>query len=45
MRQLRDGRELSYAEYGASSGRPVFYFHGLPGSRLDPTPFAEEYRA
>jgi pimeloyl-ACP methyl ester carboxylesterase len=45
MLQLRDGRELSYAEYGASSGTPVLYFHGLPGSRLDPTPFAEEYRA
>ena len=45
MQQLRDGRELSYAEYGASSGRPVLYFHGLPGSRLDPLPFAEEYRA
>ena len=45
MQQLRDGRELSYAEYGASSGRPVLYFHGLPGSRLDPLPFAEEYLA
>jgi pimeloyl-ACP methyl ester carboxylesterase len=32
--QLRDGRRLGYAEYGASAGKPVFFFHGLPGSRL-----------
>jgi len=30
---LRDGRTLSYAEYGDPSGKPVFFFHGLPGSR------------
>jgi len=33
---LADGRTLMYAEYGALDGKPVFYFHGLPGSRLDP---------
>jgi pimeloyl-ACP methyl ester carboxylesterase len=45
--RLPDGRTLAYAEYGCSSsagctssagaseGKPVFYFHGLPGSRLD----------
>jgi pimeloyl-ACP methyl ester carboxylesterase len=43
--QLRDGRELSYAEYGAESGTPVLYFHGLPGSRLDPAAFADDYGA
>lgn len=32
---LRDGRALSYAEYGDPSGEPILYFHGLPGSRLD----------
>lgn len=32
---LRDGRRLAYAEYGAPRGRPVLYFHGLPGSRLE----------
>lgn len=32
--QLSDGRHLSYAEYGDSTGAPVFLFHGLPGSRL-----------
>jgi len=26
---------LGYAEYGASGGQPIFYFHGYPGSRLD----------
>lgn len=32
--QLRDGRRLGYAEYGAADGKPVFFFHGIPGSRL-----------
>lgn len=32
---LKDGRRLGYAEYGAMEGRPVFYFHGFPGSRLE----------
>ena len=39
--QLQDGRRLGYAEYGNPQGKPVFYFHGTPGSRLyrhpDPT--------
>ena len=30
---LRDGRVLCYAEYGDPSGKPFFFFHGLPGSR------------
>ncbi len=33
--RLRDGRLLGYAEYGDPAGRPVFYFHGFPGSRLE----------
>jgi pimeloyl-ACP methyl ester carboxylesterase len=33
---LRDGRRLGFAEYGPSSGATVFYFHGWPGSRLEP---------
>jgi pimeloyl-ACP methyl ester carboxylesterase len=33
--KLEEGRMLGYAEYGASEGKPVFYFHGLPCSRLD----------
>ena len=30
---LRDGRILSYAEYGDPCGKPIFFFHGTPGSR------------
>ncbi|HEY90893.1 MAG TPA: alpha/beta hydrolase [Dehalococcoidia bacterium] len=33
--KLKDGRSLGYAEYGAPSGKPVFYFHGFPSSRID----------
>lgn len=32
---LRDGRKLGYAEYGDSNAKPIFYFHGFPGSRLE----------
>lgn len=31
---LRDGRSLSYAEYGDRAGKPVLYFPGTPSSRL-----------
>lgn len=31
--RLPDGRRLGYAEYGASDGNPVLFFHGAPGSR------------
>jgi pimeloyl-ACP methyl ester carboxylesterase len=33
--KLKDGRMLGYSEYGTPEGKPVFYFHGHPGSRLD----------
>jgi pimeloyl-ACP methyl ester carboxylesterase len=33
--QLRDGRTLGYADYGSSEGKPLFYFHGHPGSRFE----------
>ena len=33
--KLKDGRLLGYAEYGAPQGKPVFFFHGWIGSRLD----------
>jgi|CXWL01.1.fsa_nt_gi pimeloyl-ACP methyl ester carboxylesterase len=39
--RLSDGRALSYAEYGDPAGRPVLYFHGSPGSRLEPA-YADE---
>lgn len=32
--KLSDGRNLGYAEYGDPKGKPVFFFHGTPGSRL-----------
>jgi pimeloyl-ACP methyl ester carboxylesterase len=32
---LSDGRRLSFAEFGDRQGKPVFYFHGFPGSRLE----------
>ena len=35
---LPDGRVLAYTECGAPAGRPVFAFHGLPGSRMQRYP-------
>ena len=32
--RLADGRSLCFAEYGDPGGRPIFVFHGNPGSRL-----------
>ncbi|NDY42363.1 alpha/beta hydrolase [Dissulfurirhabdus thermomarina] len=32
---LPDGRRIGAAEYGDPAGRPVFYFHGFPGSRIE----------
>jgi pimeloyl-ACP methyl ester carboxylesterase len=32
---LRDGRTLGYAEYGAAEGQPILYFHGGNGSRFE----------
>ena len=32
--RLRDGRQISYAEWGDLQGRPVVLLHGEPGSRL-----------
>lgn len=34
--RLPDGRAITYAEYGDPDGKPVFYFHGQSGSRLEP---------
>lgn len=33
--RLRDGRQLGYAEFGEPAGKPIFHFHGYPGSRLE----------
>ncbi|MCW2812212.1 MAG: alpha/beta hydrolase [Friedmanniella sp.] len=32
--KLRDGRTLAYCQWGDRAGRPIFLFHGAPGSRL-----------
>lgn len=32
---LPDGRKLGYDEHGPSSGKPLFYFHGTPSSRIE----------
>ena len=31
--RLKDGGQLAFAEYGATNGEPVFFFHGWPSSR------------
>ncbi len=33
--KLKDGRSLGFTEYGDPNGKPVFFFHGWIGSRLD----------
>jgi pimeloyl-ACP methyl ester carboxylesterase len=35
LHELSDGRLLAWCEYGLPEGAPVFYFHGIPGSRID----------
>lgn len=32
---LKDRRKLGYAECGNLKGKPVFYFHGTPGSLFE----------
>lgn len=36
--RLSDGRNLGFATYGAPNGKPVLFFHGIPGSRLQRNP-------
>jgi pimeloyl-ACP methyl ester carboxylesterase len=43
--ELPDGRSLAWCEYGAPDGVPVFYFHGIPGSRIDGRVTAEAIAA
>jgi pimeloyl-ACP methyl ester carboxylesterase len=33
--RLGDGRRLGYAEWGDTGGRPLLYFHGWPGARVE----------
>lgn len=39
---LPDGRRIAWCEYGVPDGPPVLYFHGFPGSRLEPRVVEEE---
>jgi len=32
---LKDGRKLGFIDLGNKDGKPLFHFHGLPGSRLE----------
>lgn len=32
---LPDGRNFSFSQFGLATGRPVFFCHGLPGSRVE----------
>src|SRR5258708_31239448 len=36
--QLRDGLALGYAKFRDPAGKPLFFFHGFPGSRLQRYP-------
>ncbi|HSL29517.1 MAG TPA: alpha/beta hydrolase [Anaerolineales bacterium] len=40
--QLPDGRKLGYGERGPSNGKPLFYFHGSPSSRLESDLYVSE---
>ncbi|MFX0059970.1 MAG: alpha/beta fold hydrolase [Candidatus Hodarchaeota archaeon] len=33
--ELKDGRRLGYSDLGDPNGKPIFHFHGFPGSRLE----------
>ena len=43
--RLPDGRALAWCEYGDPDGAPVLYFHGTPGSRIDPGAISDDIRA
>ena len=39
--ELKDGRKLGYADLGNPEAKPLFHFHGFPGSRLEVAIFAD----
>ena len=39
---LSSGYKLGYDEYGPAVGKPLFYFHGSPSSRLEFKLFVDE---
>lgn len=40
--QLPDGRKLGYDERGPADGKPLFYFHGSPSSRVESTLYVSD---
>lgn len=40
--QLPDGRRLGYDERGPAGGKPLFYFHGSPSSRIESTLYVSD---
>jgi pimeloyl-ACP methyl ester carboxylesterase len=42
---LSNGRVLGYDEYGSADGKPLFYFHGTPSSRIEWQMFGGEQLA
>jgi pimeloyl-ACP methyl ester carboxylesterase len=38
---LKDGRKLGYIDLGKKDAKPLFHFHGFPGSRLEATILAD----
>ena len=39
--ELEDGRKLGYIDIGEKDAKPLFHFHGFPGSRLEATVITE----
>ena len=39
---LPDGRRLGYDEHGSPDGKPIFYFHGSPSSRVEFSLFGDD---
>jgi pimeloyl-ACP methyl ester carboxylesterase len=42
---LRDGRHLAYTEWGSPDGAPIFFQHGMPGSRFERAAAQDLYRS
>ena len=42
---MSDGRKLGYNEFGPADGKPLFYFHGTPSSRIEWQMFGGEQMA
>lgn len=40
--KLPDGRRLGFDEHGPTNGKPLFYFHGSPSSRIEASLYIDE---